>query len=353
MGYQIDVLTSKYEGRDRNPIKGIKIHHYPSINIAKRFGVPYPIISFKAYKKFTKIINKCDLVHAHGHVYMSSYLAGMIAKKLNKPFIVTQHNTFIDYRSFLTTIEQLNDQIIGKSVLKNANKITTVSKETLKYVLSLGADKTKTQVIYNGVDTENFRPENKTESRTKLGLPKNRKIILSVRRLVYKNGLGTLLESVPKVAQKHPNVLFVVAGKGPSRKLIEDRIKELKIEKNITLAGFVPDELLPVYYNAADYFMLPSASGEGLPLVLLEAMACGLPTIATAVGGTPEILKHMKNGILVPPIDPEAMAKATSKLLSDENLGKAMGKEARKNIEAKYTWKENVRQLQAIYKEFV
>ena len=353
MGYQIDVLTSKYEGRDRNPIKGIKIHHYPSINIAKRFGVPYPIISFKAYKKFTKIINKCDLVHAHGHVYMSSYLAGMIAKKLNKPFIVTQHNTFIDYRSFLTTIEQLNDQIIGKSVLKNANKITTVSKETLKYVLSLGADKTKTQVIYNGVDTENFRPENKTESRTKLGLPKNRKIILSVRRLVYKNGLGTLLESVPKVTQKHPNVLFVVAGKGPSRKLIEDRIKELKIEKTIPLAGFVPDELLPVYYNAADYFMLPSASGEGLPLVLLEAMACGLPTIATAVGGTPEILKHMKNGILVPPIDPEAMAKATSKLLSDENLGKAMGKEARKNIEAKYTWKENVRQLQAIYKEFV
>ena len=61
MGYQIDVLTSKFEGRDTNPIKGIKIHHYPSLNVAKRFGVPYPIISFKAYKEFTKIIAKCDL----------------------------------------------------------------------------------------------------------------------------------------------------------------------------------------------------------------------------------------------------------------------------------------------------
>ncbi|MBN1785137.1 MAG: glycosyltransferase family 4 protein [Candidatus Bathyarchaeota archaeon] len=352
MGYQIDVLTSKFEGRNTNPIKGIKIYHYPSLNVAKRFGVPYPIISFKAYKIFTKIIGNCDLVHAHGHVYMASYLAGRVAKKLKKPFIVTQHNTFIDYRSFLNIVEELNDQIIGKSILKNADKITTVSKETMKYVLRLGADKIKTQVIYNGVDIDTFRPENKQESRTKLGLPKDRKIVLSVRRLVYKNGLGTLIESVPKITQQHPNVLFILAGKGPSRKLIQDRIKELGISQNITLAGFVPDELLPVYYNAADIFMLPSASGEGLPLVLLEAMACGLPVIATAVGGTPEILKHKKNGILVPPINPEAMAKATTKLLSETKLGKKISKEARRNIKDKYTWEENVRQLQAIYKEF-
>ena len=353
MGYQIDVLTSKFEGRNTNPIKGITIHHYPSMNIAKRFGVPYPIISFEAYKIFTKIIGKCDLVHAHGHVYMASYLAGMVAKKLKKPFIVTQHNTFIDYRSFLNIIEEVNDLVIGKSVLRTADRITTVSKETMKYVLRLGADKTKTQVIYNGVDINNFRPVNKNECRTRLGLPQNRKIVFSVRRLVYKNGLDTLIESVPKVTKKHPDVLFVVAGKGPSRKLIEDRIKELGVSQNIKLAGFVPDKLLPVYYNAADYFMLPSASGEGLPLVLLEAMACGLPVIATAVGGTPEIIEHMKNGVLVPPLNPEAIAEATSKLLSETKLGKTMGEIARRNVEDNYTWKENVRQLQTIYEEFM
>jgi glycosyltransferase involved in cell wall biosynthesis len=223
----------------------------------------------------------------------------------------------------------------------------------MKYVLRLGADKTKTQVIYNGVDINTFRPLNKQESRTRLGLPKNRKIILSVRRLVYKNGLGTLIESVPKVAKEHPDVLFVVAGKGPSRKLIEDRIKELGISRNIILAGFVPDEILPVYYDAADIFILPSASGEGLPLVLLEAMACGVPVIATAVGGTPEILKNMKNGVLVPPINPKAMAEATSKLLSEQKLATTLGEEARRNVEDRYTWTENVRQLQAIYEEFL
>ena len=352
-GYQIDVLTSKFEGRNTNPIKGIRIHHYPSLNVAKRFGVPYPIISFKAYKTFTQLIKKCDLVHAHGHVYMSSYMAGMVAKKYKKPFIVTQHNTFIDYQSFLNIIEQLNDFIIGKSVLKHANKVITVSKETMKYVLKLGADKTKTSVIYNGVDIDYFRPVNKGKSREKLGLPKNRKIILSVRRLVYKNGLDTLIESVPLVAQNHPDVLFVVAGKGPSRKLIEDRIKELGIDNNVKLTGFVPDNLLPVYYDAADYFVIPSASGEGLPLVLLEAMACGLPVIATTVGGTPEIIKHMKNGVLVPPRNPEAMAETMSKILSEERLGPTIGEEARRIVENRFTWEENLRQLQEIYNEFL
>jgi glycosyltransferase involved in cell wall biosynthesis len=283
---------------------------------------------------------------------MPSYLAGMVAKKYKKPFILTQHNTFIDYRSWLNILEHLNDLTIGKAVLKNADRVITVSKKTMEYVRKLGADKSKTSVIYNGVDIDTFHPANKSESRKKLGLPKNRKIILSVRRLVYKNGLDTLIESVPLVARNHPDALFVVAGKGPSKKLIEDRIKELGIEDDIKLTGFVPDNLLPVYYDAANYFVLPSASGEGLPLVLLEAMACGLPVIATTVGGTPEIIKHMKNGVLVPPRNPEAMARAISKLLSEERLGPAIGEEARRNVEDRFTWEKNLLQLQDIYSEF-
>jgi glycosyltransferase involved in cell wall biosynthesis len=351
-GYQIDVLTSKMKGRNEYPAKGIRVFHYSPLNLAERIGVPYPILSVKAYRTFAEVIKKCDLVHAHGHVYMPSYLAGMVAKKYKKPFILTQHNTFIDYRSWLNILEHLNDLTIGKAVLKNADRVITVSKKTMEYVRKLGADKSKTSVIYNGVDIDTFHPANKSESRKKLGLPKNRKIILSVRRLVYKNGLDTLIESVPLVARNHPDALFVVAGKGPSKKLIEDRIKELGIEDDIKLTGFVPDNLLPVYYDAANYFVLPSASGEGLPLVLLEAMACGLPVIATTVGGTPEIIKHMKNGVLVPPRNPEAMARAISKLLSEERLGPAIGEEARRNVEDRFTWEKNLLQLQDIYSEF-
>ncbi len=352
-GYQIDVLTSKIKGRNEHPEKGIRVFHYSTLNLAERIGVPYPILSIEAYKKFAQVIKNCDLVHAHGHVYMSSYLAGKVAKKYNKPFILTQHNTFIDYQSLLNILEHLNDLTVGKAVLKDADRVITVSKETMKYVRRLGADKSKTSVIYNGVDIDRFHPRNKGESRKKLGLPKNRKIILSVRRLVYKNGLDTLIESASLVARDHPDTLIVVVGKGPSRKLMEDRIKELGIEDNIKLTGFVPDRLLPVYYDAADYFVLPSASGEGLPLVLLEAMACGLPVVATTVGGTPEIIMHMKNGVLVPARNPEAMAETISKLLSEERLGPAIGEEARRIVEERFTWEENFRQLQSIYSEFI
>jgi D-inositol-3-phosphate glycosyltransferase len=352
-GYEIDVLTSKIRGQNERPTKGIRVFPYSNLNLAERIGVPYPVLSLQAYRKFVQVIKKCDLVHAHGHVYLSSYLAGKVAKKYKKPFIVTQHNTFIDYQSLLNMLENLNDFTIGKSVLKRADRIITVSKETMKYVLRLGADKSKTSVIYNGVDTDYFHPVNKGENRKKLGLPKNRKIILSVRRLVYKNGLDTLIESVPLLTRDNPDLLFVVAGKGPSRKLIENRIKELGIDANIKLTGFVPDRLLPLYYDAADYFILPSASGEGLPLVLLEAMACGLPVIATTVGGTPEIIKHMKNGVLVPPRNPEAMAETMAKLLSEERLGPTIGKEAREIVENRFTWEKNLRQLQDIYKKVI
>jgi glycosyltransferase involved in cell wall biosynthesis len=352
-GYQIDVLTSKIKGRNQHPAKGINVFQYPTLNVAERIGVPYPILSIEAYKKFTGLIRKCDLVHAHGHVYLSSYLAAKIAKKHNKPFILTQHNTFINYQSWLNMLEYLNDLAIGKAVLKIADRIIVVSKKTREYIFKLGADKSKTSVIYNGVDINYFKPVNRGASREKLGLPKNRKIILSVRRLVYKNGLDTLIESVPSVARYHPDTLFVFVGKGPSRKLIEDRIKELGIQDNIRLAGFVPDELLPTYYGAADYFVLPSASGEGLPLVLLEAMACGLPVLATKVGGTPEIVKHMKTGVLVPPRNPEAIAKAMSKLLSKKELGLAVGEEARRDIEDRFSWESNLRQLECIYGEFL
>ena len=352
-GYTFDVLTSKTKGQTKNPVEGIRVFPYSSFKLAEKFGVPYPIITLKAYKQFGNIIKECDLVHAHGHVYMSSYLAGKLAKKYNKPFIVTQHNTFIDYKSLLTTLEHLNDMAIGKAVLKDADKILTVSKETKKYVLRLGADKTKTSVMYNGVDTKCFQTADKTRSRKKLNLPDDRRIVFSVRRLVYKNGLDTLIESVPEVAREFPDVLFVVAGKGPSRQLIEDRINELGIGNNIMLTGFVPDELLPVYYNASDYFVLPSASGEGLPLVLFEAMACGLPVVATTVGGTPEIVEQKKNGVLVPARNPKKMAKGLLELLKNEKLTKSIGEQARTDIVSRFSWDENARKLEKVYRQFL
>lgn len=352
LGFQISVLTSKTH--EQNGHHGERdVFSYPSLNVVERLGIPYPVLSFQACKSFADVIEKCDLVHAHGHAYLSSYLASKVAKRYKKPFILTQHNTFIDYQSWLNIVEHANDWIVGRAVLKSADKVMTVSRKTMEYVLKLGADISKTSVLHNGVDTDFFRPTNKGESRDRLNLPKDTTLVVTIRRLVYKNGLDTFIEAASIVIQDHPHLLFIIVGKGPSRRFIERRLADLRIEDSFRLVGFVPEELLPLYYNAADYFVIPSSSGEGLPLVLLEAMACGLPVIATRVGGTPEIVKDMENGVLVPARNPEAMAEALSDFLSDRGLGRVLGEKARKTVEDGFSWDENVRRLQNVYDEFL
>ena len=120
---------------------------------------------------------------------------------------------------------------------------------------------------------------------------------------------------------------------------VQERVKQLAIENNFRLTGFVSDEELPFYYNAADFFVLPSKSGEGLPLVALEAMACGLPVIATDVGGINEVV--MQNyGELVPPNQPELLAKAVLEFADGDWSSRKL--ELRAVMEEKFSWDKNV-----------
>ena len=128
------------------------------------------------------------------------------------------------------------------------------------------------------------------------------------------------------------------------------QVAQLGIEANFKLAGFVSDEDLPSYYNVADLFVLPSKSGEGLPLVALEAMACGLPVIATDVGGIREILME-DYGKLVPPNQPELLAKAILDFAAVDFSSRK--KELRAMMEEKFSWDANVERLVEIYEELI
>jgi glycosyltransferase involved in cell wall biosynthesis len=355
MGYEIHVLTSETSRQTgRVPTeKGIKVFHYSTNGLAERMGLPYPIPWLNSYKLFKEVIGKCDLVHAHGHPYPSSLIACKVAKKLRKPFIATQHNTFIDYDSWLNMAESLNDWIVGTIVLKNADRVVVVSKKTMEYVLKLGAKKAKTSVIYNGVDADFFHPMNKQKCRENLKLPKDKTIILTIRRLVYKNGLNTLIEAASLLMPDNPNLLLILVGTGPDKGFIQRRVEELRLSNNVKLTGFTPDRLLPQYYSAADLFVIPSSSGEGLPMVLLEAMACRLPVVSTITGGVTEIIEDAVNGALVPPKQPEALADAISKLLTLKNESQKMGETNRKTAQNNFTWDKNVKQLHEIYKELL
>jgi glycosyltransferase involved in cell wall biosynthesis len=346
------VLTHRNYTDKNYVFDGIRVQCYDSVNIGFRLGIPYAIPHISSLKTFLETVKSNDLIHVHGHPYLSSLIAAKIAKRYSKPLVLTQHNTFIEYNNIWDTVEKLNDLAVGKQVLKEADKIIVVSNATKNYVLSLGADPEKVRVIHNGVDLERFKPLSgvKEEMRRKLGIPKDASVILTVRRLVYKNGIDTLLESAEIAVKNNPKLVFVVVGKGPDFEEVKEKIVQLGMQRKFRLTGFVPDEELPLYYNVADLFALPSKSGEGLPLVALEAMASGLPVVATNVGGTSEVMSE-DYGKLVPPNSPNSLAEAVLEF-SCKDLS-VLTKDLRTMIEQKYSWDQNVEKLGKIYEELI
>ena len=346
------VVTNRIGTPKHYVVDGVPVECYESLNTGFRLGIPYSIPTINSFPTFVKAVAQSKIIHAHGHPYLTSLLAAKLAKQYHKPFVLTQHNTFIEYDNIFDQVERLNDLAVGKQNLNEADKIIAISGATKDYVLRLGAKPKKVQVVYNGVDLERFRPiEGKREEmRRKLGIPQDAIVVLTVRRLVYKNGVDTLIEGANIAVKKNPRIVFLAVGKGPDSDSVKLRIQQLGIEGNFKLAGFVSDEDLSSYYNVADLFVLPSKSGEGLPLVALEAMACALPVIATDVGGIREIL--MKDyGKLVPPNQPELLAKAILEFAEVDFSSSKM--ELRAMMEKKFSWDANVERLVEIYEELI
>ena len=346
------VVTNRIGTAKNYVVDGVNVECYESLNTGFRLGIPYSIPTVTSFKTFLKAVKSSKIVHAHGHPYLTSLIAAKLAKRYNKPFVLTQHNTFIEYDSIFDSVERLNDLAVGKETLKEADKIITVSNATKDYVLSLGAKPNKIKVSHNGVDLVRFRPltRKREEMRRKLGIAQDAIVALTVRRLVYKNGVDTLIESANIAVKKNPKITFLVVGKGPDLNNVQMMTRQLGIENNFRLTGFVKDEDLPFYYNAADFFVLPSKSGEGLPLVALEAMACGLPVIATNVGGIGEILME-DYGKLVPSNQPEQLANAVLEFANIDFSSRKV--ELRARMEEKFSWDKNVETLIGIYEELI
>jgi glycosyltransferase involved in cell wall biosynthesis len=346
------VLTNRIGTGKQYIYDGIKVQCYESLNVGFRLGIPYPVPSVGSFKTFLDAVKSSRLIHAHGHPYMSSLFAAKLAKRYNKPLVLTQHNTFIEYNNIWDTVERLNDLVVGKQVLKEADKIITVSNATRNYVLSLGVDAEKVKVIHNGVDIERFKPvaQVREETRKKQQIQNGEVAVLTVRRLVYKNGIDTLIEAAAKAIRKNRNLVFLVVGSGPDFSEVKAEVEKLGIGHNFRLTGFVPDADLPAYYNAADFFVLPSKSGEGLPLVGLEAMACGLPLVATDVGGIGEVIVS-DFGKLVPPNSPDEMAETMVEFSQKKLSG--LREKLREAVVQNHSWERNVDSMIKIYEEFI
>jgi glycosyltransferase involved in cell wall biosynthesis len=232
-------------------------------------------------------------------------------------------------------LDRLHTLVVNSGM---ASCLVAVSRQSSRDAIEReGVNPGRVAVIRNGIRQQETAPASRRDAdavRRELQLEAASSLVLSVGRLVEEKGHVHLLESVPAVLERFPGAVFLVVGDGPLRPSLEERASRLGVEAVVRFEGtrFDVDRLL----MASDIFVLPSLQ-EGLPLALLDAMAMGTPVVATAVGGIGEILVNEQNGLLIPPADAPALARAVLRLLTDDELRKRCGDAARELMGREYT----------------
>ncbi len=202
-----------------------------------------------------------------------------------------------------------------------------------------------------GVNVDLFRPaEDRHAAKEDLRLPSKGPLLLTVRNLEPRMGIDHLLHAIKEVAKNGREVNLLIGGEGPLKGELEELTKRLGIETSVRFEGYIPDERLPIYYQAADFFILPTKALEGFGLVVVEALACGTPVLGTPVGAIPEILGKLQPDLLFEGIEPEAIARGILKHVEraqvDPQGYEALRQRCRDYAEDKFGWDRIVERLE-------
>ena len=342
-GHEINVFTTAIDSKD-------SIEKYENI-IIQRYGTNFRIFNRNiSFKMLVKPI-KYDIDIVHVHLDESILAALLYAKRKKIPLIASYHGDMIDiYGRFISkTLVYFYNKLVNK-LLSYADVIISPSECYIDESRFLGKYRDKVVVIPNGINVDEFdAPYSKEECREQLGLPLSENIILFLGGLNPHKGPDVLLKAMPQIIKEVSNTELVFVGRGTMKKELEMVSKKLGVDEYIRFAGFVEDAFeKAVYYKAADVFVLPSTGPEAFGIVNLEAMACGVPIVASKIGGIPDVVRDGENGVLVPPRDSEALADAIIYLLKNEDVREKMGKNGRKKVKD-YSWEKIAEETENVY----
>lgn len=201
-------------------------------------------------------------------------------------------------------------ELFGRSSLHQASSIIVLSEYSRSLLADIDSDAARHAVLVAGaVDTDAFTPEGREEARLRLGVPSSATLVLTVRRLVPRMGIPQLLDAASLLSDVD-GLHVAVAGSGPLASELSDRRNRLGLSDRVTFLGRVSDEELPLWYKAADLFVLPTIAHEGFGLVTAEALASGTPVVGTPVGATPELIRPLEPRLLARGIEPAELADA-------------------------------------------
>jgi glycosyltransferase involved in cell wall biosynthesis len=269
------------------------------------------------------------------------------------PLVVTAHSLFGEHAD--DTIRELM-----APNLRAADRVIAVSEHVADQAVDLGVQRNRVRVIRSGVDTERFRPRDRLRARERLNVAEATPLVLFVGNLEPRKQVDVLVRAIARV-RRHlslPPVELLVVGSGESAG-IEDQTARLRqltadlgLGDSVRFLGRVDESRLQDCYAAADVFALASSS-EAQGIVALEAMACGLPVVSTAVGGLLATIADGETGFLVPPGDADSLAERLLELLTDARRRQAMGAAARGAVARNFAWPRAIDDTVAVYREVV
>ena len=290
-----------------------------------------------------------DLVHAHMLV-PDGWAAASAGHALGVPVVATAHGS-ADVLQLPGRSPAWRRTVI--EAITELDQIIAVSHAVADGVVDLARPRHDIRIIPNGADPAHFSGRDRIEARQTLGLPLDRPIALFVGHLTDLKGIANLIEAVgSNAAHAHGGALLAIVGEGPLRAHLETRVGELGLTNSVRFVGKVAHEDVGAWMGASDVVVLPSLS-EGLPTVICEAMVVGRAVVATAVGGTPELVDNGVTGLLVPPSNVPALADALRGLLETPGRAAQMGAVAARRARDTLTWEAVAQQIESVYREVI
>jgi glycosyltransferase involved in cell wall biosynthesis len=328
-GHEVHIITSLDEDLiGESSEKGFRIHRLPVSRIRTLGMIFFWADICRTIKKIDP-----DIVHAQSLIFA---IPAFISKKMLKiPYVVWGQGSDVYLRNWFM-------KLASETIIKNADSAIALTKD-MKNVFQEICDR-DIAVVPNGIDIENYQNQAFAQERDT-----SEKRILFVGRLNPVKGVHYLLRAMKRVCEVLPDAKLIIVGDGEEREHLESLADSLGIRDRVDFVGKVPHERIPEYLCEADIFVLPSVS-EGFGIVILEAMSCGLPIVATRVGGVPDIIEEGVNGCLVESGDFQEMAKKILFLLDNRLLTDQISKNNRIKVQV-YAWKNVVDRLERIYRE--
>lgn len=368
LGYDIHIISLGH-GKDIEKMDGFSVYRLPSkikmiLRLIFHFSESFKrIMKLKALglkskrmclyiTALTSVVedimskNKNIKVISAYHLYPNGLIGALLSEKFLTPLVVTNFGEIYTEPNFFK--ERLS---MVKYVCERTTQILSSSCHCAKSYEVLGIE-SNVEVIPYGIDVECFSPKNSAEQiRQKLGINNQDSIVLFVGRMIEDMGLDTLLTAIPFVLKRRANTKFIIAGaKG---ELFEPALElQAQYKKNVFVVPNVPFSNLPLYYASSTVVVVPTPDERAcMGMAIKEAMATGKPVIASRTGGIPEAVINGKTGVLIPPGNPSALAKAIIDILDDDKTIIEMGKCARERAETLFDTNKTNQKIEHVFRE--